>query len=194
MKIKRLALLASGNGTNVQQVTEYFQSNPDSGIVVDCIIYNRKEAYVATRAEKLGVEAFYMNKDDFFGGNRVVDLLRQRQIDYVILAGFLLLIPANLLKAYPGHIVNIHPALLPKYGGKGMYGNYVHEAVVAACEKETGITIHLVDEEFDHGRVLFQASCSVEPGDTAEAVAAKVHLLEKEHYPRVIHQFIEGQL
>lgn len=194
MKIKRLALLASGNGTNVQQVTEYFQSNPDSGIVVDCIIYNRKEAYVATRAEKLGVEAFYMNKDDFFGGNRVVDLLRQRQIDYVILAGFLLLIPANLLKAYPGHIVNIHPALLPKYGGKGMYGNHVHEAVVAACEKETGITIHLVDEEFDHGRVLFQASCSVEPGDTAEAVAAKVHLLEKEHYPRVIHQFIEGKL
>ncbi len=194
MKIKRLALLASGNGTNVQQVTEYFQSNPDSGIVVDCIIYNRKEAYVATRAEKLGVEAFYMNKDDFFGGNRVVDLLRQRQIDYVILAGFLLLIPANLLKAYPGHIVNIHPALLPKYGGKGMYGNHVHEAVVAACEKETGITIHLVDEEFDHGRVLFQASCSVEPADTAEDVANKVHLLEKEHYPRVIHQFIEGKL
>ena len=194
MKIKRLALLASGNGTNVQQVTEYFQSNPDSGIVVDCIIYNRKEAYVATRAEKLGVEAFYMNKDDFFGGNRVVDLLRQRQIDYVILAGFLLLIPPSLLKAYPGHIVNIHPALLPKYGGKGMYGNHVHEAVVAACEKETGITIHLVDEEFDHGRVLFQASCSVEPADTAEAVATKVHLLEKEHYPRVIHQFIEGKL
>ena len=194
MKIKRLALLASGNGTNVQQVTEYFQSNPDSGIVVDCIIYNRKEAYVATRAEKLGVEAFYMRKDDFFDGNRVVDFLRQRQIDYVILAGFLLLIPPSLLKAYPGHIVNIHPALLPKYGGKGMYGNYVHEAVVAACEKETGITIHLVDEEFDHGRVLFQASCSVEPADTAEDVANKVHLLEKEHYPRVIHQFIEGQL
>ncbi|MCF0211445.1 MAG: phosphoribosylglycinamide formyltransferase [Bacteroidales bacterium] len=190
MKTIKLALFASGSGTNVQQITEHFQSRPQSGVVVDCVVYNRKEAYVAERAKRLGVPAYYMTKADFMESNKVLDLMRERGIDYIILAGFLLLVPANLLQAFPERIVNIHPALLPKFGGKGMYGHHVHEAVVAAGERETGITIHLVDEHFDHGRTLFQSTCPVSPTDTADDVAARIHFLEQACFPAVIENFV----
>lgn len=183
-----LAILASGNGTNAQQIAEYFMDRDD--VVVRTIIYNKRDAYVATRAKNLGIESHYFNRHDFMETDVVLDFLRERKIDYVILAGFLLLVPNNLLQAFPNRIVNIHPALLPKYGGKGMYGHHVHEAVVANHERETGITIHVVDHRYDCGTTLFQARCEVSPTDTPDDVAAKIHLLEKEYFPRVIDAFI----
>ncbi len=187
-KAIQLAILASGNGTNAQQISEYFAGNPE--VNVNVVIYNKKDAYVATRAENLGIEARYFNRHSFYETDEVLSYLKSREIDYVILAGFLLLVPENLLAAFPNRIINIHPALLPKYGGKGMYGHYVHEAVVANHEKETGITIHIVDHRYDCGTTLFQARCEVLPTDTADDVAAKIHLLEKEYFPRVIEAVV----
>lgn len=187
-KTIQLAILASGNGTNAQQIAEYFADRTD--VNVNVIIYNKKDAYVARRAEALGIESHYFNRRDFFETDNVLLFLRARQIDYLILAGFLLLVPENLLKAFPDRIVNIHPALLPKYGGKGMYGHNVHEAVVANHETETGITIHIVDQHYDRGTTLFQARCNVAPTDTADDVAAKIHLLEKAWFPKVIDAFV----
>lgn len=184
----QLAIFASGNGTNAQQITEYFSGSPDVNIKV--IIYNKRDAYVAIRAEKMGIESHYFNKHSFFETDEVLSFLKQRGIDYIILAGFLLLVPQNLLDAFPNRIVNIHPALLPKYGGKGMYGHNVHEAVVANHETETGITIHVVDHRYDCGTTLFQARCTVRSTDTPDDVAAKIHLLEKEYFPKVIEAFV----
>lgn len=189
----KLALFASGNGSNVQQITEHFLSHPQSGVTVDCVIYNRKDAFVTERAKALGLPSYYMNKEDFKDSSKTLDLLKQREIDYIILAGFLLLVPQYLIQAYPERIINIHPALLPKFGGKGMYGLHVHEAVIAGGEQKTGITIHLVDEKFDNGRILFQSECPVSPTDTAETVAERVHLLEKACYPAIIENFINSQ-
>lgn len=187
-KTIQFAILASGNGTNAQQIAEYFADRTD--VNVNVIIYNKKDAYVARRAEALGIESHYFNRRDFFETDNVLLFLRERQIDYLILAGFLLLVPENLLKAFPDRIINIHPALLPKYGGKGMYGHNVHEAVVANHETETGITIHIVDQHYDRGTTLFQARCNVAPTDTADDVAAKIHLLEKAWFPKVIDAFV----
>lgn len=187
-KTIQLAILASGNGTNAQQIAEYFADRTD--VNVNVIIYNKKDAYVARRAEALGIESHYFNRRDFFETDNVLLFLRERHIDYLILAGFLLLVPENLLKAFPDRIINIHPALLPKYGGKGMYGHNVHEAVVANHETETGITIHIVDQHYDRGTTLFQARCNVAPTDTADDVAAKIHLLEKAWFPKVIDAFV----
>lgn len=191
MKQTLISILASGNGTNAQQIAEYFKGRND--IVVDSIIYNKKDAYVATRAKNLGIESFYMNRRDFMESNKVLDLLQSRKVDYVILAGFLLLVPENILNAYPNKIINIHPALLPNYGGKGMYGHHVHEAVVANHETVTGITIHVVDHRYDCGTTLFQARCVVLPTDTADDVAARIHLLEKEYFPAVIDAYISSK-
>ena len=184
----RLAIFASGNGTNAQQIAEYFSGSKD--IVVDVVVYNRRDVYVAQRAATLGIDARYFNKHDFLESDHVLSFLRQRGVDYIILAGFLLLVPHNLLEAFPHRIVNIHPALLPNYGGKGMYGHLVHEAVVANHESVTGITIHIVDEHYDRGTTLFQARCRVEPADTPDDVAAKIHLLEKAFFPPVIEAFV----
>ncbi len=184
----RLAILGSGNGTNAQQISEYFIARTD--VEVCCIIYNKRDAYIAERAKNLGIEARYFGRKDFYETTTVLDYLRAKKADWVILAGFLWLVPENMLEAYPNRIINIHPALLPKYGGKGMYGHHVHEAVVAAHEKETGITIHIVDNHYDQGTTLFQARCKVTPDDTPESVAAKIHLLEKEYFPRVIDETI----
>lgn len=185
----RLAILGSGNGTNAQQISEYFAGRTD--VEVACIIYNKRDAYIAERAKNLGIEARYFNRADFYENRAVLKYLQEKKIDWVILAGFLWLVPEAILEAYPNHIINIHPALLPNYGGKGMYGHHVHEAVVAAGEKESGITIHLVDHHYDHGTTLFQARCTVTPDDTADTLAAKIHLLEKEHFPRVIDETIK---
>lgn len=185
----RIAVLGSGNGTNAQRITEYFQQK-GGPIVVDCILYNRRDAYIAQRAANLGVESRYFSSKEFREGSAVVEFLQGRGIDFVILAGFLLLVPQPMLEAFPARILNIHPALLPKYGGKGMYGSHVHEAVVAHHERESGITIHVVDDQYDRGTTLFQAVCQVDPTDTADDVAAKIHLLEQEFFPRVIEDWI----
>ena len=187
-KTKRLAILASGNGTNAQQISEYFSNRSD--VVVDIIIYNKRDAYVAVRAQKLGIESRYFSRRDFMESDVVLDLLKARGIDYVILAGFLLLVPDNILEAFPQRVINIHPALLPKFGGKGMYGHHVHEAVVANHETETGITIHVVDNRYDCGKTIFQARCKVASTDTPDDVAANIHLLEKEYFPKVIDAYI----
>ncbi|MBR1799393.1 MAG: phosphoribosylglycinamide formyltransferase [Bacteroidales bacterium] len=184
----RLAILGSGNGTNAQQITEYFAGRND--VEVSCIIYNRKDAFIAQRAQKLGIESHYFGRADFYDGPTVLNYLKQKQIDWVILAGFLWLVPRDLLEAFPQHIINIHPALLPAYGGKGMYGHHVHEAVVKNHERESGITIHIVDQHYDRGTTLFQAKCEVSDNDTADTLAEKIHLLEKEYFPRVIDQTI----
>lgn len=191
MKQTRLSILASGNGTNAQQIAEYFAERND--IIIDSIIYNKRDAYVATRAKNLGIESFYMSRRDFMESNKVLELMQSRNVDYVILAGFLLLVPENLLKAFPNKIINIHPALLPNYGGKGMYGHHVHEAVVANHETVTGITIHVVDHRYDCGTTLFQARCVVLPTDSADDVAARIHLLEKSYFPPVIDAYITGK-
>lgn len=186
-----LAILGSGNGTNAQQISEYFADRDDVKVV--CIIYNKKDAYIAQRAKNLGIESHYFGRNDFYVSNAVLDYLHEKQADWIILAGFLWLVPESMLQAFPNRIINIHPALLPLYGGKGMYGHHVHEAVVANHEKESGITIHIVDNNYDRGTTLFQARCTVTPDDTPDTLAEKIHLLEKEHFPRVIDRTINAR-
>ena len=181
---EKIAIFASGSGTNFQQICEYFQNN--NQVKVDVLIVNKKNAYVRQRATNLGIEDFYFDRADFYESAKVLELLQARNIDLIVLAGFLWLIPQNLITAFPNKIINIHPALLPLYGGKGMYGHNVHQAVIAAREKESGITIHYVNELYDSGDIIFQAKCQLTEEDTVESLEEKIHLLEKEHYPRVI--------
>jgi len=181
--MKRIALFASGSGSNVENIIRYFSNNRE--LEFPFIISNRPDAFVHERAKKWMIPSYVFKKDDFENGE-VLKFLQGRSIDFIVLAGFLLKIPENLLDAYPDRIINIHPALLPKFGGKGMYGSHVHEAVVASGEKETGITIHYVNENYDEGQIIFQAKCPVFPEDSPDDVAAKVHALEYEHFPRVI--------
>ena len=185
--MKNLALFASGNGTNVQRIAEYFADNANVGIKL--IVCNNEKAYVLERAKKLGIASYLINdKEKFYNSDELLQTLQQNHIDLLVLAGFLWLIPDNLIAAYPNRIINIHPALLPKYGGKGMYGMRVHEAVVANGETESGITIHYVNQCYDEGKIIFQAKCPLSPNDTPEDVAQKVHALEYEHFPRVIER------
>ena len=187
--MKRVAVFASGSGTNFQQICEYFnQKNND--IKIELLIVNKKNAYVLERAKQLNVKSQYFNREDFYYSDRVVECLKENQIDFIVLAGFLWLVPSNILKNYENKIINIHPALLPKYGGKGMHGHHVHEAVIAAREEESGITIHYVNEKYDEGNIIFQAKCSITPEDTADSLAEKIHLLEKEHFPKVIDNLL----
>ena len=187
----KLALFASGNGTNVQQIAEYFADNDK--VKVELIIANKKDAYVRQRAKNLGIDELYYGRDSFYNTNIVLEELEKRGIDFIILAGFLWLIPKNLLTSYNNKIINIHPALLPQYGGKGMYGHNVHKAVIANKEKESGITIHYVNEHYDQGQIIFQAKCDISPNDTADDLAAKIHELEKEHFPKVIESIVISQ-
>ena len=183
-----LAVFASGSGSNAENLALYFDGHPE--IRVSLMLSNRHDAFVLQRAQRLNIPVLSFTKDDFYHSDKVLKILSERRIDRLVLAGFLWLVPDNLLKAFPQRIINIHPALLPRYGGKGMYGRHVHEAVVAGGEKETGITIHLVDAEYDRGEILFQANCPVLPDDTAESVAAKVHELEYRYFPEVIERWI----
>lgn len=187
-RMKQIAIFASGAGSNAARIIEHFKDDPD--IKVGLIICNKPGAGVLTIAEKEGIPYVMVEKEVFFRGNAYVDELQARHIDFIVLAGFLWKVPLALVKAYKGRIINIHPALLPKYGGKGMYGKFVHEAVIAAGEKESGITIHYVDELYDHGQIIFQASCEISVDDTAESLAGKIHHLEHEHFPRVIQEVI----
>ncbi|MCF8362215.1 MAG: phosphoribosylglycinamide formyltransferase [Prolixibacteraceae bacterium] len=184
--MKKVAIFASGSGSNAENIARYFNDNEHLNI--ECIYSNKPDAYVLERAKKLGIETMVFDRDMFYNSNKVLDDLRQRDVDIIILAGFLWLIPDNIVNNFT--IVNIHPALLPKYGGKGMYGNRVHKAVVENGEKKSGITIHYVNERYDEGKIIFQAECDVLPGDSPEDVAQKVHDLEYEHFPKVIEQLV----
>lgn len=184
----RIAIFASGSGSNAERITSYFA---DSKLVsIDLFLTNNPQAGVIERGRRLGIPTVLFDKKTFSKTDKIVDLLKNQQIDYVILAGFLWLIPENLVKAFPEKIINIHPALLPKYGGKGMWGHFVHEAVVANEEKESGITIHFVDERYDEGKVIFQAKCDVLPSDSPDDVAHKVQLLEHKYFPEIIEKLI----
>lgn len=186
--MKRIAIFASGAGSNAKKIIEYFANH--AAIQVALVVCNKPGAGVLDIAAGHGVPTLLIEKEQFFRGNGYVDELKRANIDFIILAGFLWKIPTALIQAFPNKIINIHPALLPKYGGKGMYGQFVHEAVLAAGESESGITIHIVDELYDHGQTIFYASCPVLPGDTAATLAQRIHALEHQHYPEVIEQFI----
>jgi phosphoribosylglycinamide formyltransferase-1 len=184
----RLALLASGNGSNAQRIIEYFSGHPT--IIVSLILCNKPDAFVLNRAEKLGIPAVVFTRASFYETNMVQDILKSSHIDFLILAGFLWLIPQSLLAEYPGRVINIHPALLPKYGGKGMYGMKVHEAVIASGDSVSGITVHHVDENYDEGKIIFQAKCIISERDTPEDLAAKVHALEYRYFPEMIEKIV----
>jgi len=185
---KRIAVFASGNGSNAGEIMKYFNDHP--GIEVALLLTNNPKAYVLERAKKFSVPGKVFTKQDF-EDETVVEWLRAAGITHIVLAGFLWLVPLSLLKAFPNKIVNIHPALLPKFGGKGMYGIKVHEAVKASGDACTGITIHIVNTEYDEGEILAQESVAIEPMDTAEDIANKVHGLEYKHYPVVIESWIK---
>ncbi len=186
----RIVIFASGGGTNAEKIIEHFRGHPSIEVVL--VLSNNPRAFVLTRAETFGIETNVFDRQQFTESQIVLGWLRDKEVTHVVLAGFLWLIPGYLIDAFPDRIINIHPALLPAYGGKGMYGMKVHEAVRNANEKETGITIHLVNKKYDDGRVLFQAKCPVGAGDTPEQIAEKVHCLEYESYPRVIEKWILG--
>ncbi|MDR0506096.1 MAG: phosphoribosylglycinamide formyltransferase [Dysgonamonadaceae bacterium] len=185
--MKKIALLASGSGSNVENIICYFRNKSEISFFV---LSNKEDAYVHQRAKKLNILSYTINKNGFETGKALM-LLKENKTDFIVLAGFLLKVPEDILKNYQGRIINIHPALLPKYGGKGMYGSHVHEAVVANKETESGITIHHVNENYDEGQIIFQSRCVISPADTPEDVAAKVHALEYEHFPKIIEQIIE---
>ena len=184
----RISIFASGSGTNAQKIMEKFQDHPT--ISVRLVLSNNPDAYILSRARQFHIPTLTFSRPELYQSNHIMDILSVQGIDYIVLAGFLWLFPAYILKAYPNRIVNIHPALLPNYGGKGMYGRRVHEAVIAAGEKESGISIHYVNEKYDDGEIIFQAKCPVESGDTPETLAARILELEHEHYPEVIEKVV----
>ncbi|MEO6884360.1 MAG: phosphoribosylglycinamide formyltransferase [Bacteroidia bacterium] len=188
--MKRIALFASGNGTNAQKIIDYFQSN--SEIKISLLVCNKADAFVLKRAENVNVESVVINKKDFFETEKINFLLAEKKIDWIILAGFLWMIPSSLIKKFPNKIINIHPALLPKFGGQGMYGMNVHKAVIAAQEKESGISIHFVNEKYDDGKIIFQARCEISENETSESLAEKIHQLEHLHFSKEIEKIVSG--
>ena len=189
--MKKIAVFASGAGSNTDQIIDQFRTHKT--IHVALIVSNKPGAGVLKMAAKENIPCLIIEKEKFFHGDVYIKELRDNGIDFIVLAGFLWKLPAALIKAYPEKIINLHPALLPKYGGKGMYGSKVHQAVIAAGENESGITIHYVDELYDHGEIIFQEKCEVAQQDTAETLAQKIHLLEHANYPGVIASVIEKQ-
>ena len=207
--MKKIAVFASGAGTNATKIIEHFASPPTSRIAgtsslhfvekgdlktpkisVALIVSNKPEAGVLKIAAQKNITALILEKEKFFRGDAYIKELKKTGIDFIVLAGFLWKIPPSLIKAFPASIINIHPALLPKYGGIGMYGQFVHQAVINNKEKESGITIHYVDEVYDHGHIIFQATCPVLSTDTADSLAKRVAALEHEHYPQVIEETV----
>ena len=184
----KIAIFASGSGSNAENIIQYFA--PSQTIEVALILTNKVDAFVLERARKFHIPAIFVPTKEWKEGDFVLSLLKKEGIDWIVLAGFLLKVPGNIIDVFPNRILNIHPALLPKYGGKGMYGHHVHEAVVAAGEKESGITIHYVNSHYDEGRIILQVSCPVLSSDSADDVAEKVHALEYEYFPRVIGEAI----
>jgi len=187
--MKRIAIFASGGGTNAQKIIEHFSSNED--IEVSLVLTNNEEAYVIQRASSFDIPSYIFDRQMFYETDQVHDILRDIGIDFIVLAGFLWLVPLNILRNWPNRIVNIHPALLPKFGGKGMYGDKVHQAVIDAGEKETGISIHFVNEVYDDGEIIFQESFKISSDDTADSIADRIHVLEHKHFPVVIEKLVE---
>lgn len=185
--MKRLAIFVSGGGTNLQRIAEYFAPNPE--VEVACVVSNSKDAYANQRAKNLGIRLIMIDRQ-YFNDKIFSEELKAMNIDLIVLAGFLWLIPQHLIDAFQNRIINIHPALLPKYGGKGFYGHHVHEAVVAAHEKESGITIHYVNEHYDSGNIIFQKKVTLSETDTPDDVEAKIHVLEQENFPVVIENLL----
>jgi phosphoribosylglycinamide formyltransferase-1 len=186
---KRIAIFASGSGSNAQKIMEHFKRSSDAEVVL--ILTNNPQAYVLQRADNFEIPSHIFNRKEFYDTDNVIRLLKNLQVDLIVLAGFLWLVPSTLLKAFPNKIINLHPALLPKFGGKGMYGDYVHQAVLDAKEEESGITIHFVNEKFDEGEILHQSRFKIEPGDTLEVVKFKGQQLEHHHFPRVIENLLK---
>jgi phosphoribosylglycinamide formyltransferase-1 len=184
----RIAILGSGSGSNARNILTHFQASPS--MEISLIAHNKLDIGIIQHAYDFQVPTYYLTKENFLLSNEFLEELKHRKIDWIILAGFLWKIPSSLCDAFAGKIINIHPALLPKYGGKGMYGHFVHEAVFHAKEKESGITIHLVNEEYDKGAILFQASVALEEQDTPEIIEKKVRQLEIKHFPSVIEKKI----
>lgn len=185
---QKIAIFASGSGSNAEKIVEHFADNV--AIDVSLILTNNPKAFVIERAKTLSIPCYTFTRSDFYKCDHVLTQLKAHNIDWIILAGFLWLIPENLISQYPDKIINIHPALLPKYGGKGMYGHHVHQSVFDNFEKETGITIHLVNQEYDKGRILFQKSVPLEINDTPDRIAQKIHQLEYAHFSKVIEKTI----
>ena len=188
---KNIAVLASGSGTNAENIIRYFREKGSACVAL--VLTNRQNAFVLERAKGLGVPCVWFAKSDWESGELVLSTLREHDIDFVVLAGFLARVPDNILHAYPNKMINIHPSLLPKFGGKGMYGDRVHEAVIASGEKESGITIHYTNEHYDEGGIICQQKCPVLPGDTPEELAQRIHRLEYEYYPKVIEELVKGE-
>jgi phosphoribosylglycinamide formyltransferase-1 len=186
----RIAIFASGSGTNAEQIMQRFQRHDKIEVVL--VLSNNGDAYVLERARKFKVLSKVFTRTQFRESTEVLQWLLEAGVTHLVLAGFMWLMPESIIKYYPGKIINIHPALLPKFGGKGMYGHHVHEAVKAAGEKETGITIHLVNEKYDEGKILFQASCPVDANDSPDQIADKVHELEYRHYATQIEKWIDA--
>lgn len=191
MKTKKIILFASGSGSNVENIANYFKFRND--VTICCVLTNKRDAKVIDRCNRLGINALFFNRQAFSKSNFILNLLQSLEPDLIVLAGFLWKIPETITNAFPNQIINIHPALLPKYGGKGMFGMNVHNAVKENHEKETGITIHYVNANYDEGAIIKQASVMLNPNDRAEDIAAKVHQLEYEFFPKVIDELLSKQ-
>ena len=191
-KKANVVVLASGGGSNAEEIFKYFRNHPD--IQIKLVLSNNPQAYVLERAKKFDIPTVVFTKGEFSDSYKVMSWLSEKEVTHIVLAGFLWLIPDFLIRAFPDKIINIHPALLPKYGGKGMFGERVHSAVKQAGDKYTGLTIHLVNEKYDEGRILFQAKCDINEDDTSADIGRKVLQLEHASYPSVIEQWILGKL
>jgi phosphoribosylglycinamide formyltransferase 1 len=189
MNIHKLAIFASGSGTNAENIISYFRNNKN--VQISLVLTNNPNAGVIKRATSLNVPVMVFTKEEFYKTTRIPEILDQNSIDFIVLAGFLWLIPIGIIRGYPNRIINIHPALLPKYGGKGMFGDHVHRVVKNNKDNETGITIHMVNEHYDDGEIIFNAKCAIEPlTETIEEIAAKVHQLEYKYYPEIIEKVL----
>jgi phosphoribosylglycinamide formyltransferase 1 len=186
---KRIAIFASGSGSNAQKIMEHFKRNSEAEVVL--VLTNNPQAYVLQRADNFEIPSHIFSRHEFYETDNIIRLLKNLQVDLIVLAGFLWLVPPALLKAFPNKIINLHPALLPKFGGKGMYGDHVHKAVLAAGEDESGITIHFVNEKFDEGEILHQSRFKIEAGDNLEMIKFKGQQLEHQNFPRVIESLLK---
>ncbi len=186
--MKRIVIFASGNGTNAERIASYFKEKQTAEVVL--ILSNKPDAYVLKRAAKFNISAFSFNRTALYKTDNVLDLVKSTRPDLIVLAGFLWLFPSNILNAFPEKVINIHPALLPDFGGKGMYGHHVHNAVIAAAKEESGITIHYVTNEYDKGSIIFQAKTAITKEDTPQTLAQKIHQLEYKNFPVVIENLL----
>jgi phosphoribosylglycinamide formyltransferase-1 len=187
--MNKSAIFASGSGTNAQNIIEYFKTKGTAS--VSCVLSNKKDAYVLKRAQNYNIPVRIFERHEFYETDEILNLLNTEGINWIVLAGFLWLVPENIIDSFTNRIINIHPALLPKYGGKGMYGLNVHRAVIENNDKETGITIHYVNKKYDEGNIIFQTRCRVDESDTPQSLAEKVHKLEYKYYPEIIEKLIQ---